>query len=173
LWFSIELRLFSATSIFHLEIVFCKQNEKIRTTIFLSFLPVGIQPARQRTETFFLCEEISLCFFVQFEGQGAYVFNKVSMISGIGVNWVINYKYYIGVRYNLLSTPVNVIKLLPLIDKSGKVGASHQSASLNFGYIAFAKKRFSVNPEISVGWADCKFVQPADGLRKSKCRKTL
>jgi hypothetical protein len=93
------------------------------------------------------------------------------MISGIGVNWVINYKYYIGVRYNLLSTPVNVVKLLPLIDKSGKVGASHQSASLNFGYIAFAKKRFSVNPEISVGWADCKFVQPADGLGNPSAEK--
>lgn len=120
---------------------------------------------------FFYAKKFHSAFFVQFEGQGAYVFNKVSMISGIGVNWVINYKYYIGVRYNLLSTPVNVVKLLPLIDKSGKVGASHQSASLNFGYIAFAKKRFSVNPELSVGWADCKFIQPADGLGNPSVEK--
>jgi hypothetical protein len=58
---------------------------------------------------FFYAKKFHSAFFVQFEGQGAYVFNKVSMISGVGVNWVINYKYYIGVRYNLLSTPVNVI----------------------------------------------------------------
>lgn len=120
---------------------------------------------------FFYAKKFHSAFFVQFEGQGAYVFNKVSLISGVSVNWVINYNYYIGLRYTILSTPVNVIKLLPIIDKRGKVGANHQSASFNFGYIAFAKKRFSLNPEVSVGWADCKFTQPADGLGNPEVNK--
>ena len=34
---------------------------------------------------FFYAKKFHSAFFVQFEGQGAYVFNKVSMISGIGV----------------------------------------------------------------------------------------
>jgi len=105
-------------------------------------------------------------FFIQPEGYGAYVFDRASMISGAGINWLINHKIYIGVRYNILSTPVNVVKLLPLIDKSGNVGASSQSASLNIGYIAYWNKRFSFNPEISVGWADAKFTDPSVNQRK-------
>lgn len=123
---------------------------------------------------FFYAKKFHSACFVQFEGQGAYVFNKVSMISGIGVNWVINYKYYIGVRYNILSTPVNILKLLPHIDTANRTYVSHQSASLNFGYIGFAKKRFSVNPEISVGWANAKFSQPADvPLKTPKVDKNI
>lgn len=100
-------------------------------------------------------------FFFQPEGQFAFIFSKPSMIFGIGVNWLINGKIYIGARYNHVSTPVNIVKLLPLIDKSGNVGAKSQSSSIYIGYIAWSQKRFSFNPELSIGWADCRFFDPS------------
>jgi hypothetical protein len=102
-------------------------------------------------------------FFVQFEGQGAYIFKQAAMVSSASLNLLIKGKFYLGAKYNIASTPIrtevhNFPGTIDPIDPTSRV--YYQSATLHFGYIVFHDKKFSFNPELGLGWGEVR--KPAD-----------
>jgi hypothetical protein len=102
-------------------------------------------------------------FFVQFEGEGAYIFKQAAMISGASINLLLNKKFYVGAKYSIASTPIrtavyNFDETIDPLNPNSRV--YYQSATINFGYILFHDKKISFNPELGLGWGEIR--KPAD-----------
>lgn len=78
------------------------------------------------------------------------------MILGFNLNWVINHKFVVSAKYHTLTTTND---LRPIVAQSlnSPIYFNHHYAGLGFSYILFHDKKFSLQPELSAGWASVKF----------------
>jgi hypothetical protein len=106
---------------------------------------------------FFAAKKFNSKFYVSLEGAATQILKKkAAMTVGLGLNWVINHKYVVSAKYNVLSTPVNV-RMLVAPDRSDTILLRYQSAGLGFSYILFHNKKFSLQPELIASWAMIKY----------------
>lgn len=94
-------------------------------------------------------------FFIQADGSFYSMLGKPAAFTEFNINWLINKKYYIGAKCQLLSSKIDIQK--KLYYETAAVYPSHVCALLNLGIIFFQQKKFSLNPELSLGWANLKF----------------
>jgi hypothetical protein len=106
---------------------------------------------------FFAAKKFNSKCYVGIEGTATQILKKkAGMTLGLSLSWVINHKYVVTARYNVLSTPLNVQKLVAP-DRSDTIPLRYQHAGLGFSYILFHNKKFSLQPELSAGWAMIKY----------------
>lgn len=91
--------------------------------------------------------------------------NKVGMNVGFNLNWVINHKFVVSAKYQLLTTRHNVIDKAPITTTDTTVYPVHHMAGLAFSYILFSNKKFSFQPELTIGWAGVKIGPDKDTRR--------
>ncbi len=94
--------------------------------------------------------------FFQADGSFYSILGKPAAFTEFNLNWLINHKIYVGAKCQLLSTSLDISKYL-YDDTTGKVTPTHIAALMNFGVIFFHEKKFSLNPELSLGWGNLNF----------------
>jgi len=109
---------------------------------------------------FFKASKFNSKGYVGFEAQATQILkNKAAMVLGLSLNWVINHKYVVSGKYQLLTSRVDVKeKVAP--SSGGKIYLTHHFAGLAFSYILFHDKKFSFQPELAAGWSSAKFEHP-------------
>lgn len=111
---------------------------------------------------FFKASKFNSKGYVGFEMQATQILkNKAAMVMGLSLNWVINHKYVVSGKYQLLTSRVDVKdRVAP--SSGGKIYLTHHFAGLAFSYILFFDKRFSFQPELAAGWSAAKFENPTN-----------
>lgn len=113
-------------------------------------------------QPFFKATKFKSACNVGFEMQPTQILKtKAAMVLGFNLNWVINHKFVVSAKYHTLSSQVNVAYI---ITETPVVNAllTHHFAGLGFSYIVFHNKKFSLQPELTAGWASTKFEYPTD-----------
>lgn len=106
---------------------------------------------------FFSAQKFDSKCYVGIEATATQILKKkAGMNLGLSLNWVINHKYVVSAKYHVLTTPVN-IKSIVAPSRTDSVLLQHHFAGLGFSYILFADKKFSFQPELTVGWAVAKY----------------
>ena len=85
---------------------------------------------------------------------------------GFSLNWVINHKYVVTARYNVLTTPVDIREKIAPGQVIDPVNLVQHFAGLGFSYILFEQKKFSFQPELTVGWGAIKYKEGTITSRK-------
>ena len=75
---------------------------------------------------------------------------------GLNLNWVINHKFVVSAKYHVLTTPVNIERIIAP-EKTDTVLLQHHFAGLGFSYIVFHNKKFSLQPELVAGWGSASY----------------
>lgn len=75
---------------------------------------------------------------------------KAGMHLGFELVWVVNHSITVGAQYLSLTTRPNIS---PYLNRLDTLRLSHQMVGGSVGYIAFARKRFSLHPEVAGGWS--------------------
>jgi hypothetical protein len=140
-------------------------NKLIKYCIFILLVAVcsktfgQILPEDTATnEPFFKATRFNSKCFVAAEGMGTQILKtQGAMNTGFSLNWVINHRFVISASYYALSTPVNVQHVVEPDSLNANIRLKHQFAGLGFGYIAFDKKLFSFQPQLSAGWGNAQF----------------
>ncbi len=110
------------------------------------------------TAPFFSAKKFDSKCYVGFEGTATQILkSKAAMNLGLSLNWVINHKYVVSAKYHVLTTPVN-IKSIVAPDRTDSVLLKHHFAGLGFSYILFQDKKFSFQPELTLGWGVAKYI---------------
>lgn len=111
-------------------------------------------------EPFFKARHFNSSAHATFEGGVSHMFsNKVVMITGAGLSWVVNKKYVTTARFHTLTSQVDIQPIAtPHVEKP--LYLQHYYAGLSFGYIFFADKIATLQPEIGAGWACARFEYP-------------
>lgn len=139
-------------------------NQRLQYCLVLLLLFLGYsgkaQVFTEDTTTrapFFAAKKFDSKCFVGIEAVPTQILkNKAAMNTGLSLNWVINHRFVVSAKYYVLTTPVNIAGSLEPV-RTDTVNLFHQSAALAFGYIFFDKKRFSLHPELTVGWGMAKY----------------
>lgn len=79
--------------------------------------------------------------------------NKVGFNLGFSLNWVVNHRYVVSAKYHTITSQNNIQSYVEPSLPSTEIPLIHHYAGLGFSYILFHKKKFSLQPEISGGWA--------------------
>ena len=106
---------------------------------------------------FFSAKKFHSSGYFQGEGSFYYMLSKPAMLTSFGVTWTINHKLTIGAKYSILTTKPTVAKFILVNPPDTAIPASQMSAVLVVGYIIRADKKFSIHPELGLGWANLKF----------------
>ena len=106
---------------------------------------------------FFAAKKFDSKCFVGIEGVPTQILKtKAAMNLGLNLNWVINHTYVVSAKYHVLTTPVD-IKSRVAPSRTDSVLLQHHFAGLGFSYIFFHNKKFSLQPELTVGWSSAKY----------------
>ncbi len=121
----------------------------------------GAQVITEDTTTnqpFFAAKKFDSKCYLGFEGTATQILKKkAGMTLGLSLNWVINHKFVVSAKYYGLTTPLNIkSKVLP-DNIPDTINLTHHFAGVGFSYILFDKRKFSLQPELTVGWAVAKF----------------
>lgn len=92
------------------------------------------------------------------EGTATYILRKQAVMNlGFNFNWVINHKYVVIAKYHVLTSPVDVQPIVAPEFPDEVINLSHNYGGLGFGYVLFHDKAFSLEPELTAGWANVKY----------------
>lgn len=107
---------------------------------------------------FFNAKKFHSSAYFQAEGSFYYVLSKPAMLTSFGVTWTMNHKLTIGAKYSILTTKPSVSKYILIAQPDTfPVYPSQMSAVLSVGYIFRSDKKFSIHPELGLGWTNFKF----------------
>ena len=107
---------------------------------------------------FFQARKFDSKCYVEFNGMaGQLLKTKGAMSTGASLNWVVNHQLVVSAEYRVLTTPLNVQGIVAADQPGTAIDLTNQYAGLGFGYIFFNNKTFSLQPELSAGWADVKY----------------
>lgn len=111
-------------------------------------------------EPFFKARHFNSSAHATFEAGVSHMFtNKVVMLTGASLNWVVNKRYVTTARFHTLTSQVNIQSIAtPHVDRP--LYLQHYYAGLSFSYIFFADKIATLQPEIGAGWACARFEYP-------------
>lgn len=116
---------------------------------------------------FFAAKKFNSKCYVGFEGTATQILGtKAAMNLGLSLNWVINHRYVVSAKYHVLTTPVNIQKKVAPDYTRDTIRLVEHFAGLGFSYILFDKKKFSFQPELSVGWGAVKYSHQNKTFRK-------
>jgi hypothetical protein len=116
---------------------------------------------------FFAAKKFDSKCYVGFEGTVTQILRtQAAMNLGLSLNWVINHKYVVSAKYHVLTTPVNIQHEVARENPSDTIRLTNHFAGLGFSYILFENKKFSLQPEISVGWGAVKYSRDDKTYRK-------
>lgn len=118
--------------------------------------PFHAEPDTSR-HGFFSAKKFHSSAYFEAEGSFYYMLSKPAMLTSFGVTWTMNHKLTIGAKYSILTTKPTVAKFILVQPPDTAIPASQMSAVLSVGYIFRADKKFSIHPEIGLGWANLKF----------------
>ena len=142
------------------------QAQRFRTVQDSLQYLVDSQPDSMR-HGFFEAGKFNSTFHVQFDGDATYLFGQYAALTGFQVAWVVNHKLSIGVRYDILASPIVVNKYINSVDSlNGKANPIHpliMSAAITVGYIFRASKKISIEPTMNIGWAYISLSDPKAG----------
>ena len=79
--------------------------------------------------------------------------NKAGMVMHFSGNVVLYKKYHLGIQYERLTNFNEVNLFVNDTNLSGKYTFMHQSAGIRFAYAVFHKKKYQLQPNLSVNWA--------------------
>lgn len=132
------------------------------TTTKAGFKKREKEPFRAEPDTsrhgFFNAKKFHSSAYFQAEGSFYYVLSKPAMLTSFGVTWTMNHKLTIGAKYSILTTKPSVSKYILIAQPDTfPVYPSQMSALLTVGYIIRSDKKFSIHPELGLGWANMKF----------------
>ena len=125
----------------------------------MSLCAVQLWAQNDEHEPFFKTNKFESDAFVQFDGSVTKLAENAAMVTGFGLNWLINHKVYLGVSYYKLTTRENVSALLEPV-AAERVNVDHQSTGLKIGYIVNPENRFNFSPDIFVGWGNAIYEFP-------------
>lgn len=132
--------------------------------VVLSFCIFSLVHAQVMTEDttinepFFKASKFKSNGYVGFEMQPTQILKtKAAMLVSFNLNWVINHKFVVIVKYHTLSSRTN-IRSIVLPGSDGNTWLVHHFAGLGFGYIFFNEKKFSLQPELAAGWSSAKYM---------------
>lgn len=109
-------------------------------------------------EAFFAAKKFDSKCYVGFEGTATQILKtKAAMNLGLSLNWVINHKFVVSAKYQVLTTPVNIQTIVAPDHNSDTIRPTQHFAGLAFSYVLFAAKKFSLQPELAVGWGAVKY----------------
>lgn len=131
---------------------------------------VDSQPDSMR-HGFFNAGKFNSTFHVQFDGDATYLFQKVAVLTGFQVAWVVNHKLSFGAKFDILTSPVKVNKYINSLDSSYSttpptptpIHPLSMSAMVTVGYIFRSDKKISIEPELGLGWTYLSFTDPKVG----------
>lgn len=83
--------------------------------------------------------------------------NKVGFHLGFSLNWVVQHRFVVGAKYHTMSSQNDIQRYVEPGMSSTPIPLIHHFAGLGFGYIFFHDKTFSLQPEISGGWAMARY----------------
>lgn len=136
-----------------------------RHLLLIAFLLNGLYLSAQvldedttRNEPFFKARKFNSKCYVEFNGQVSQVLkSQAAMSTGASLNWLVNHKLVLSAEYRILTTPLNVQGIVAPDEPNTTINLANQYAGLGFGYIFFNSKTFSLQPQLSAGWADVNY----------------
>ena len=140
-------------------------NMRVKYGFFLLLLSVYsftnaqvITEDTTHNQPFFAAKKFDSKCYVGFEGTATQILKKkAAMNLGLNLNWVINHRFVVSAKYHVLTTPVNIQSKVAPNNFGDSIQLTHHFAGLAFSYILFEKKKFSFQPELSVGWGVAKY----------------
>ncbi len=115
---------------------------------------------------FFAAKKFDSKCYVGFEGTATQILKtKAAMNLGLSLNWVINHKYVVSAKYQVLTTPVNIQSKVAE-SSADTIRLTQHFAGLAFSYLLFHNKKFSFQPELAVGWGAVKYSHQSKTYRK-------
>ncbi len=102
-------------------------------------------------------------YFLQADMQISQTLKSAAMYTTFSACWLFPKQYYIGILYQKLTSEEALNKFVPNTSKDDII-LEHQNAGIKAGYIVFANKRLSFNPEASVNWAMVKYQYPVGAI---------
>ena len=107
---------------------------------------------------FFKAKRFHSSFHMQAEGDAIWMLGRASLLTGFSARWVVNHKISVGAHFHYLTTPSSVGRYLtPPQPDSIPVPVTHMSVQLSVGYVFRPFRKFSIHPELMVGWSNCTF----------------
>ena len=106
---------------------------------------------------FFAAKKFNSKCYVGFEGTATQILKtKAALNLGLSLNWVINHKFVVSAKYHVLTSPLNI---QPKVAETSTdtIRLTQHFAGLAFSYIFFNNKKFSLQPELAVGWGAAKY----------------
>ncbi len=138
--------------------------------VLCSYHSIRAQVITEDTTTrapFFATNKFNSKCYVGFEGTVSQILKtKAAMSLGLNLNWVINHKYVVSAKYNVLTTPVNIQDKVAPDNPTDTIHLTQHFAGLAFSYILFNNKKFSFQPELAVGWGATKYSHQNKTFRK-------
>lgn len=119
-----------------------------------------------RQAPLFQAQKLSSRCFVGFDTRAGQILNnKAASQVAFSLNWVVNHRFVVTAKYHTLGSKKDIRSIV--VPYSAKaIPLIHHYAGLGFGYLFFHHKRFSLHPELSMGWAAIKFEHPADEFQR-------
>ena len=102
-------------------------------------------------------------YFLQADMQISQTLKSAAMYTKFSACWLFPKQYYIGFLYQKLTSEEAINKFVPNTS-TDEIILEHQNAGIKAGYILFANKRISFNPEASINWAMCKYQYPIGAI---------
>lgn len=119
-----------------------------------------------RQAPLFAAQKFSSRCFVGFDTRaGQILTNKVASQVAFSLNWVVNHRYVVTAKYHTLGSQKDIRDIVVPYSNSA-IPLIHHYAGLGFGYVFFHDKRFSLHPELTMGWAAIKFKHPAEEFQR-------
>ncbi|MCS6934528.1 MAG: hypothetical protein NZM35_05185 [Chitinophagales bacterium] len=131
----------------------------------------GAQPLDEDTTTrqpLIVSKKFKSRFYVGTEAIcGQILRNRVAMLTGWNLNWVINHRFVVSARYHILSSRLNISHITQPGSTDVKHYLKHHYAGLSFGYLVFHDSYISLHPELSGGWALARFEDTGAQIRQN------
>ncbi|MDW8274534.1 MAG: hypothetical protein RMJ53_09930 [Chitinophagales bacterium] len=107
-------------------------------------------------EPFFKFKKIKSAAYVQAGVSADYVFKNAGAFTHLSLHWLINQKWVASLHYAQLSSQNNISRYT-YPNSNKKIFASHMFATFGFGYKLWNERKFSLQPNIGIGWAGLHF----------------
>lgn len=119
-----------------------------------------------RQAPLFAAQKFSSRCFVGFDTRAGQILkNQAASQVAFSLNWVVNHRYVVTAKYHTLGSQKDISNIVvPYSTES--IPLIHHYAGLGFGYLFFHDKRFSLHPELTMGWAAIKFKHPAEEFQR-------
>ena len=102
-------------------------------------------------------------YYLQADMQISQTLKNAAMYTTFSACWLFPKNYYIGALYQKLTSEEALNKYVPNT-ATDDIILEHQNAGIKAGYILFANKFVSFNPEASLSWAMCKYQYPVGSI---------